>query len=104
MGTTSEPLRHKLTALITEDVWLHVRGLAQEQGAALARVVEEALREYTTARPLGANSDLIARLPKRSGRPSRIDVDADTVRRAKLHKRCGRPMRIGGPSDVEGAG
>lgn len=101
---TERRTRHKLTALVTEDVWLHIRGLAQEQGAALARVVEEALREYTIARPLGANSDLIARVPKRSGRPSRIDADADAARRARLQKRCGRPMRIGGPDDAGSAG
>lgn len=89
---TNAKNRHKLTALVDEAVWLHVRGLAREHGAALSRVIEEALIEYTTARPLGLRTDLIARLPKRSGRPSRLDVDADAARREQLRKRCGRPM------------
>jgi hypothetical protein len=84
--------KERVTTVLEREVAEAVRALAIERGAALACLVEEALREYLAARPVGSGADLLAQMPRRTGRPSRLDRVREARRRAALRKRGGRPL------------
>jgi hypothetical protein len=85
--------QERVTTVISNEVARRLRALALERGAALSRIIEEALIEYLAARPPGTQLPLRARLPREPGRPSRIDAVVDERREQTLLKRTGRPMK-----------
>ena len=100
-GTTRER-RSRVTTVVRASVAEHVRLLALEQGAALSRLIEQALIEYVDARPLHSDADLLAKTARRPGRPSILDVEARNAKIDALRKRTGRPLGATPPRDPRG--
>ncbi len=78
------------------------RMYASRMDVALCSVIEEALREYLSAREHDASIGLLAREPRRAGRPSRLDTIRREERQAALLKRTGRPLQTRRGSEVCG--
>jgi hypothetical protein len=93
--------KSRVTTVVDDEVAKGLRALAVEHGAALSRIVEEALREYMAQRPHGSGADLLAQLPHRTGRPSRHDRLLEARRRASMRKRTGRPFKPSEQRDAQ---
>ena len=85
----------RISAFVERDLGAHAYALAQEGGCSITSLVEEALREYLSARPVGTKMPLAARLPRPPGRPSKLEAVTVGAREARMRKRTGRPVKHG---------
>lgn len=70
------------------------RTYATRVGVTLRAVLEEALREYLSARESGGVASPLARQLRRAGRPALIDKIRQEQRLAAITKRTGRPIEV----------
>ena len=85
----------RISAFLARELGAHAYALARERGCSITGVVEEALREYLSTRPVGTQMPLAARLPRPPGRPSKLESVTVQEREARMRKRTGRPLKHG---------
>lgn len=85
----------RISAFVASDLGEHAYALAQERGCSITGLVEEALREYLSTRPVGTGLPLAARVPRPPGRPSRLESVTVHAREERMRKRTGRPVKHG---------
>lgn len=85
----------RISAFVAPELGEHAYALASERGCSITGLVEEALREYLAARPVGTRLPLAARLPRPPGRPSKIEHVTVREREDRMRKRTGRPVKHG---------
>lgn len=90
----------RISAFVAADLGEHAYALARERGCSITGVVEEALREYLSARPVGTKLPLAARLPRPPGRPSRLESVTVNEREDRMRKRTGRPAKHGATTEA----
>lgn len=84
--------RQRVTLVLSGSTVRRLRGLAEERGAALSRIGDEAMVEYLERRPPGSGVSLLAQTTRKSGRPSRLDLVERARQEDGLRKRTGRPL------------
>lgn len=85
----------RISAFVAPELGAHAYALAQERGCSITGLLEEALREYLSTRPVGTQLPLAARLPRSPGRPSRLENVTVHEREERMRKRTGRPVKHG---------
>lgn len=85
----------RISAFVARELGAHAYALAQERGCSITGLVEEALREYLSTRPVGTKLLLAARLPRPPGRPSKLESVTVNEREERMRKRTGRPLKHG---------
>jgi hypothetical protein len=88
----------RVSAFVEGAIGERVYALATERGCSITGILEEALREYLAARPVGTSLPLAARLPRPPGRPSTLVEKAAKAREARMRKRTGRPLKSRTPA------
>jgi hypothetical protein len=83
----------RITTYVPRELARDLDRFVLEHGLAKSRVIAEALREYIGLRRERPSTPLGARLPRREGRPSQVDLDDARQREAALRKTSGRPIR-----------
>jgi len=86
--------KEQLSTTIGKGASQRARRYAMRTGLSLGSVVEQALLEYLAAREFDDEVSPLARLQRRTGRPSRGDLLDDRRRMEGLMKRRGRPLKL----------
>lgn len=81
------------TALQTDLLW-EARAYARENGIALARVCNEALREYLARREADPSLGFLAWTRRGRGAPSRMEIARRKAEAENARKRQGRPLAV----------
>src|SRR5438105_304419 len=96
----------RVTTMIDQGVSDQLRALATERAAAVSRLIEEALREYLSTRPVRSGADLLARLTRTAAARSALSnsLESPALRSssvAGMRRRIVKPsggLRPGHPS------